>query len=364
MHAAIGQIRREKGARGHAAAFEPAFDFGGSDYGRFFRSAVATAFQHPVWLTAFQRILAPARDAVAGALTLRDDDGVLLAVLPVTLRRTGGIRLLEAADLGVCDYCAPAVDASCGMDGAALGAAMAAALPGHDVLRIRNIRPEHAAFFEALSGATAHAAGFSAHATRLAASLPEWKAASLAPGFAKSFDRKLRKFAELPGTGIGIVAGPDDAAAAISTLADLRAGRFSGDMIAMPAICAFYQHVAREGAAAGFARTFHLSIASETIGVLFGIAHGGRFNYLLIGCDYANHGRLSPGMVLYDHAIGASIAAGDAVFDFTIGDEPFKRDLGTAPTPMVSIESAQNLAGRAALMALGLRARLAAGTSQ
>jgi CelD/BcsL family acetyltransferase involved in cellulose biosynthesis len=335
---------------------EADFDYASAEYAAFYADAITTAFQHPVWMAAFAKILAPARSAEMITLTLRDEHDELAAVLPMTLRKVNGTVLLEAADLGVIDYCAPVLAPN--INAFEAGSLMAAKLPAHDVLRLRNIRPEHQAFFEAISDKPTKPAGFSAHHTNLAASLDAWKASALSASFAKGLERKLKKFRQTEGATVKRAASANEAASAISVLAHLRDGRFEGDMIALPAVREFYEAVTLNGFETGFAHVDILKLKDETIGVLAGIRYNGRFHYLLIGCNYASHGNLSPGMVLYNHALNAEIAAGSSVFDFTIGDEPFKQDFGTTPTPIASIENGRTFLGRAALLMHDMRSRI------
>ncbi len=82
------------------------------------------------------------------------------------------------------------------------------------------------------------------------------------------------------------------------------------------------------------------------MGYAFGLTHAGRFDYLLIGCDYERHGRHSPGLMLFDRMIDDWAASGGSVFDFTIGDEPFKTDFGAKPTPMFELRGVPTVRGR------------------
>ena len=138
----------------------------------------------------------------------------------------------------------------------------------------------------------------------------------------------------------------------------LRAGRFEGDMIQQDFVRDVYAEVAVEGAATGFARTYSLMLGKDAVGHVFGLTHGGRFHYLLIGCDYEAHGRHSPGLILYDAIIAGWIADGGDAFDFTIGDEGFKKDFGTEPTAMFELATAPTWRGRLARAAFDARDRL------
>ena len=317
-----------------------------------------TAFQHPGWLAALHDLNA-SRGATDVSLNLRDH-GRPIAHVPMTLRTLSGVRLLEGMDGGVCDYVAPAIDPT--IDPAldpALGGEptstmmerLRAALPRHDILRIRNIRPEHVAFWEGLAGARAKPAGYSAHAVALAGSFAEWRKI-IDRSVASQTARKWKRWTKA-GAVFEEVRGAR-AETAIHELARLREGRFEGDPIQTPEVRAFYARVARESE---HARTFLLREGDAIAGVLFGITHETTFHYLLIGCDYERFGRHSPGQQMYERVIETWMGKGGETFDFTIGDEPFKRQYGTTPTPISEIAVARTVRGRLAKLVLERRGR-------
>lgn len=331
-------------------AVEPAFDLCGAEYGRLFAASDATAFQHPLWLQALYRDLAPRRNAER--LTIvgragRDRRAVFL--LPLIRRSMRGVVLIEATDLGVSDYAAPVVDRTWREAGAfdphALAVSVAAALPSSDFIRIRPVREEHAALWRMFLDVEPARLDFSAHALEIPPSGVCWRDAALTPGFRKTLERKRRGFARLEGTAVRRLA-QDEAAVGIDRLARLRKGRFEGDLIAQDFVEAFYAGVATAGAAEGISTTYVVEIAGEPVGHAFGLTYAGRFNYLLIGCDYERHGRHSPGLMLFDRIIDDWAGSGGRVFDFTIGDEPFKKDFGAKPTPMFELRSVPTVRGR------------------
>nr|WP_246591349.1 GNAT family N-acetyltransferase [Aminobacter anthyllidis] len=171
-------------------------------------------------------------------------------------------------------------------------------------------------------------------------------------------DRKKKRFLKQEGAQLRLLREPGEIRAGIAQLARLRAGRFDSDLIQGAEVEQFYADVAATGAATGFARTYVIAIAGETIGYAFGIAVAGRFNYLLIGCDYDAHGRHSPGLVLYDSMIEDWMANNGKVFDFTIGDEPFKHQFGTTATPMFLVGENATWRGRLGAAAFAAREQL------
>jgi CelD/BcsL family acetyltransferase involved in cellulose biosynthesis len=343
-----------------SVGIETRFDFGGQAYAELFASSSATAFQHPVWLGALHALAAPARQAEQATIVGREGgDGRLRFVIPLIRRNLSGVALLESADLGVSDYAAPVIDRDwlAGFDASTLRPLVKAALPAHDVLRIRPMRAETAPLWTALMGGEPRALDFSAHVVSLPGRHGDWRA-TLEPGFGRYLERKRKRLFRGGEAEVTALTDAAECAEAIRALARLRAGRFEGDPIQDHAIAAFYAEVASRGAASGFARTYSLRLDSEAIGHTFAISHGGKLHYLLIGCDYERHGKLSPGLVLYDRMIEDWIGEGGSEFDFTIGDEAFKADFGARPSPMQALVAAETLRGRLALAAFEGRARL------
>src|SRR5262245_33093020 len=86
-------------------AVEEDFDFLGAEYRSFFNLQRGTVFQSPLWISFIHRRLAPEVSARQYTITFRrQQDGILLAVLPAVVQRAGMLNVLQPADFGVCDY--------------------------------------------------------------------------------------------------------------------------------------------------------------------------------------------------------------------------------------------------------------------
>lgn len=328
------------------------FDFRAPDYRDLFARSEATAFQHPVWLDIFYRVLAPALDARPAVVVGHEADGRLALVMPLALRRKSGVTLLEAADLGVGDYAAPILAPDLAVDDA-LHDAVAAALPSHDLMRIGKVRDEHLAAWRALLGAAGEPADYGAHAAQHGSDYPAWRAETLDASFLRNLDRKAKRFFKLPGAVVRTIDNADERAVAVEEIRRDRSGRFPGDPIQSDAVFAFYRELATSGG--DFVRIYALEAEGERIGHTLCVADRGRLHYLLIGCDYDRHGRHSPGYILYEAMMTDWAESGGTVFDFTIGDEPFKADFGTRRTQMHQFSRANGWLGKLARIALDAR---------
>lgn len=338
---------------------EATFDFEAAEYRDLFEASEADVFRHPLWLSGLYRRLAPHRGATPVVLTVREADGRLLAVLPLTLRSKGGVRLLEAAHLGVSDYAAPVIREEARPRLRAMSAAIESVLPAHDVLRIEPVRPERLADWALFFAAVPHALPFSAHAAEPTAPYAAWRDSHLTASFRRTLDRRRKRFAKEGKVTLTRLQA-EQARDAISLLRRLREGRFAGDPIQDPAVEDFYGEIAERGVADGFVHLYRLAQDGVAVGTVFAPTHRGRLYYLLIGCDYAGFGRHSPGLVMFDMMMEDWTRAGGTVFDFTIGDEPFKADFGTRATPMHAIVEPRSLRGRLGLLALEGRAAIGA----
>lgn len=334
---------------------EPAFDFGSGEYTALFEQSSATAFQNPVWLAAVSELLVPEYGAEMATVTGRDQaSGELVLLIPLVRRVIRGITIIEAADFGTADYAAPVVHDDWADQLLArndLSAEIIGLLGRHDILRVKSARAEHTSLWEALLGSKMDRAEFSSHAVTLATPYSEWRKEAFGKSHCKYLDRKTRKLDKSGNVAFELVSDPGEAETAIRDLARLRAGRFENDPIQQDIICSFYSRLALIGATSGFTRTYRYSLDGETMAIVFGTAHLGTYNYLLIGGDYDRFAKHSPGLLIYDRIMEDWLEAGGEVFDFTIGDEPFKAKFGTTPTAIYTVTKTASVAGKLALTA-------------
>ena len=122
----------------------------------------------------------------------------------------------------------------------------------------------------------------------------------------------------------------------------LRRNRFENDPLQFQHGLQFYCEVAIRGDLSGMSRTFVLAHEGRTVAILFGLVDGGRFRYILLACDYARYSRFSPGLLIFERAIAHWAQTGGDMFDFTIGDEPYKDEIGCAKSPLFAFATARH----------------------
>ena len=326
------------------------FDFFSEEYTGLFQQAGATAFQSPVWLDKFYTLLAQHRKSEPLIICLRNN-GRLVGVLPLLKRYSKGLYLIESADMGVSDYSAPILDPSIIID-EQLRMDLVKLFGKHDFLRIKPVRAQHLELWKNILDVKPVRLNFSAHAVELAPPFEEWREKNLDKKIGGMIARKGRRWKKQHEVKFERLADSRAIELAIRNLAKLREGRFSGDPISDKQVLRFYSEVAILGAENGFSETWLATSYGNVAAVVFGVIHEDGFHYLLIGADYENQSRHSPGMQMYDWIIKDWMNRGGLRFDFTIGDEPFKTQFGTKPTDMYSFLRGNSVLGKAAVMVL------------
>lgn len=311
-------------------ALEHDFDFRSAHYLRLFQNSHASAFQHPLWLDAFYRLVVPAYGAQKVVLTAREEEtGLLRLVIPLVRREANGMTVLETADLGVSDLALP-VAARDFEASDSLREAIAAALPDHDLIRIRPLLAETLGAWQALLDGDVHTMDFFGSSTALSGPFPEWRSGAIGQAFRKEADPEGARRLKCGASHLKLLDDSADIANAIAAIRESRRGRFEADRLQEKPIYDFYTTLAVAGSGAGFSRTYAVIENDQAIGHVFAISWKDRTHYLLIGCDFDRQGRHTTGLLLHDAMVEDFSREDGSVFNFTIGDEAF-RGPRTAP---------------------------------
>lgn len=333
-------------------AVEPEFDFRSGHFLKLFGQSSATAFQHPLWLDAFYRLIAPHRGAEKLVVTARDEStGALRMVLPFVIREANGMTVIETADLGVSDHAAPIVASAWPLP-ESIREDIADALPRHDLLRVRPVGADMLDTWRDFIDGDTHSLDFFGPATELSGPFPQWRSGAFGQVYRKEVDADARRQFKSGATELKLLTDSAEIAHAIETIRVCRAGRFELDPIQERPVCDFYTSLAVSGAGAGFSRTYALIEHDRVIGHVFGLSWMGRFHYLLVGCDFTRHGRHTTGLILHDTMVEDWIGTDSQAFNFTIGDEAFKLASGKQAAEMFVVTRAPTWRGRLSRAAL------------
>ena len=328
--------------------------------------AVATPFQTHEWCARLLEGPGRAQGAEPLIVLIRDEAGGRdLCLLPLMRIRRGGLRVITFADFGLSDYIFPVIAAG-GFGKADLARVwpkVLQALPKADLVHFDKIIGHLESTENPLMGLSGLVEG---DLSSWHAPLPEnW--ADYEMGLSKKSRRALRrrtyKLAEFGRSRHIMVRGGADAGRMLDALRKVRKARFAAlgraDAMDDPAIYAFYRDLVVSGAS-GMAIMSALELNGEIIAHVFGLLRERRF-YMLALTFHAESeaiARCSPGLVLVHETMGALHKKGLRVYDFTIGDERYKRMFGAIREPLHEYMLPLSLKGRAYMAAKMARKRL------
>ena len=297
----------------------------------------STPFQSFAWVSALIETVGRTQGAEPFILFVKDGrSGDDLMLLPLVRRRWQMLRFLELPDFGVGDYNTPVVSPVLVSEpkrlAEAWGAAMRA-LPEADVLHIQKI-PE-------LVGGTPNPVPrltgmrqecYSSWQLALPENLNELEQRTLSSSTRRQIRRRTRQLESAGDLRFIVPASLSEAKALFAVLAEQRQARFEAlgrhNIVASAPYRAFYERVLEGSADNDVAVMRALKVGNEIVATAFGLHWKKRF-YLILSTLAGGHWmELSPGLIMIWKLIAAMHEKGCRDFDFTIGDEAYKRQLG------------------------------------
>jgi len=338
-------------------AREDDFDFRSAEYAALYQRSDATLFQHPTWLDLVYRHRVPATGSARVVVTVREQaGGRLLLLLPLVRRRWRGIRLVEFADLGVCDYAAPVVD----RDAAARVLAdpdvprrVRAMLGRFDLLHLQKLKGSPEPTVRLVGAREGRRLPYETHPIALPPATEEWREKLLDPSFVRHLARKRKRLRPKGEYAVVEVTDPDEVDAVLDRIRGFRASRFADrravDLMQDPDCFAFYSAVARQSTVDGGPATLSVvTVAGEPVAASLDLADEEEHLFLIVGYDFAKLRNYSLGLLIVDDLMDRAVASGLHTFDLTVGDEGYKSDFGATPVPMYAVRLPGTLRGRLA----------------
>ncbi len=339
-------------------SIENSFDFTSPEYVALFGASTATAFQHPIWLDHLYRTLVPHQGRPLIITARSGPERRLSMVLPLVRRRYGLMRVIEFADLKVCDYAATICDNAAFtaiLADASAGATIRRLLKPFDLLRIPKLKEGSLPLEQLLGAATRTAMDTNAYAVALGQPYPDWRGQNLNASYRKELDKKSRQLYRRGVVQFECCLDPADIRATFESLRDYRKLRFDdnggGELMQIPTYFEFYRDVALHGRET-LARTYRMTVDGRPVACVLGLEHQGQFLVILGGFDHAGYKNQSIGALMFEQVARDCIERGNSVLDFTIGDEPYKLTFGAQPSRMWMISRAGSPLGSAAGMAV------------
>lgn len=141
---------------------------------------------------------------------------------------------------------------------------------------------------------------------------------------------KRNRLADFGAVAFSTLPNGPDAVAALDVLVAQKSATFASrgipNFFAKPGYLAFYRALASSPRTSDLVHVSELRVGSDVAAVSFCLTFGSRYYYLLSSYTDAELTRFGPGAVHLHELMRYAIGKGIDVFDFTIGDETYKRD--------------------------------------
>jgi CelD/BcsL family acetyltransferase involved in cellulose biosynthesis len=310
------------------------------DWRAFEAQADCTAFQSFDWLAAWQRHIG-ARNGVRPAIVVaRDGAGAILFLLPLAVRSAGFARELTWLGSELCDYNAPLLAASFStrIDAKrfmALWENIARCLQDNPRLRYDFIdlekMPETVGAqqnpMRHLGGTMTPSGAYLTHLTG------DWETFYTAKRSSATRRRDRSKRNRLAEYGEVKFVNPDSDSEILHTLDTLiaqKARSFAhmgvANLFAKPGHAEFYRALATDPATRHLVHVSRLDVGATAAAVNLGLTYRDCYYHLLASYDDGEVSRFGPGAAHLHDLLHQAIDRGFRIFDFTIGDERYKRD--------------------------------------
>jgi CelD/BcsL family acetyltransferase involved in cellulose biosynthesis len=332
-------------------------------------TADCTVFQTFEWLAAYQLHVGERQGETPCVVVVRGADNAIVLIVPLAVRQTGLARELTFLGSDLCDYNAPLVAPgfvkTAGRQGfmtawrVALARIQSNPLSHFDIVRLEKMPSTIGAQENPLIAylsSTLNPSG--SWATALCGTWDSFYAAKRSSA-TRSRDRSKRKRLEDSGVvSFKTSDGVFDIVQALDVLMAQKAQAFSArgirNIFQLPGYADFYRAIATDPRFNRIAHVSALDAGGEPVAVNLGLAFRNRYYYVLSSYTGGPLAKLGPGAIHLHELMRYAIARGMTDFDFTIGDERYKRDWCDGVQPLYDHVSTATLRG--ALAATGLRA--------
>jgi CelD/BcsL family acetyltransferase involved in cellulose biosynthesis len=310
------------------------------DWRAFEPHADGTVFQSFDWLTTWQRLIG-VRNGVRPAIVVgRDAAGAILFLLPLSVRPAGFARELTWLGSELCDYNAPLLAAtfSARIDAKrfmALWGNIARCLQDNPRLRYDFIKLEKMPeTIGAQQNPMRHLGGTmtpsGAYLTHLTGDWETFYTAKRSSATRRRDRTKRKRLGELGEVKFVNPASDGEILRALDTLMAQKARSFArmgvGNLFAKPGNAEFYRALASDPATRHLVHVSRLDVGATAAAVNLGLIYRDCYYHLLASYDDGEVSRFGPGAAHLHDLLHYAIDRGLRIFDFTIGDERYKRD--------------------------------------
>jgi CelD/BcsL family acetyltransferase involved in cellulose biosynthesis len=321
--------------------------------------AGCTVFQTYEWLSAWQRHVG-SRHSVRPCIVIgRDGADKVVFILPLAIVKRALTKELTWLGSELCDYNAPLLAAGCGdrLDSTnfmPLWQRIVACLKANPLTRPDIIRLEKmpATIGGQPNPMLALRVGLNPSGSYATALSESWDSFYRAKRSSATRRRDRSKLKNLGQAGDVKIVTADNAADAVDILAVLveqKSASFARqgirNLFALPGYLDFFRDITSSPQTRDLVHVSRLQAGSQTLAANLGLVFGDRYYHVLASYTDGEMSRWGPGAAHLNELLRYAIERGLKIFDFTIGDERYKRDWCSEAQPLYDHVSAVSWRG-------------------
>jgi CelD/BcsL family acetyltransferase involved in cellulose biosynthesis len=330
----------------------------------FEKTAACTVFQTFGWLSKWQRHVGEAAGVRPVIVMGRDADGALLFLLPFAVETRGVLRRLTWLGHALCDYNAPLIAQvflrDIGTQGFVslwpdiVACARASVKSRIDLIDLDKMPETMAGEPKPFADLDVLAHPCNAHIATLGDDWERFYAAKRSSSTRKKERKRLRQLGERGEVRLVSATAPEDRAAILNTLIAQKSHWFArmgvNDFLARPGTRDFFEAVAADPDMQDIVHVSGLNVGDTVAAASVGLRFGGCYCLVLSSYIDSDLSWLGPGRTHLHELLRHAISNGLKAFDFTVGDEPYKRDWSDREMKLYDFLSPVTLKGRLAVM--------------
>ena len=293
----------------------------------------ATLFQSRLWLETWYETFSshPDIDAVIVALERRST-GELVMLLPLCRRVENGLNIISFADFGLADYNAPLVHPDVRLDEQATRELMheiCKTLPDADLLKLEKIPHSIHKMDNPLRRLRGlQESNLCHYGIEISGSWDEYWL-TLKRNFRKDQRRRWRVLEKKGEVSFLWCRDPEKILPLFEILLEQQHKRLHGlglpYLLANPRMKQFYRQLLKKGCKDGPVIFTALLVDGQPVATLCGFGNGSQYAMTISGYETDAWSKCSPGRLLTERTMQTLHKQGYSYFDFTIGDEPYKK---------------------------------------
>ena len=306
----------------------------------FEQSADCTVFQSFSWLSTWQRYIGVHHDVSLAIVVGRNTDGEMVFLLPLAVASDGFVRRLTWLGSYLGDYNAPllAADFSRQIGGAAfvqlwheiVQRLQSRSNSQHDLIHFEKM-PETVGtqpnpFLQLHSVLNPN----NAYLTRLTDDWETFYAHKRSSTTRRRDRTKRKRMSDFGEVNFVSPDSPNEIVRSFDTLIDQKTQSFArmgiANMFERPGYPEFYRALATDPQTRELVQVSRLDVGATPAAVSFGLTFRNCYYNILASYDGGDLSKYGPGAAHLHELMRNAIASGCRVFDFTIGDERYKRD--------------------------------------